>query len=70
MSKPTNVIASVRSMSDRRRRYALRLTAANKIQCTCPAWHFKGGKPCKHVHEWKRTNPDWKQDVRQVIASR
>ncbi len=45
----TTVVASINSFTQPGKFYEVRIGKDGKPYCTCPAWRFGRGKPCKHM---------------------
>ena len=47
------VLATVHSFSNGDT-YEIRKGADGVVYCSCPAWRFGRGKPCKHIEEYRK----------------
>lgn len=42
--------------------YKLTVTENGNVRCSCPAYRFGKGKPCKHIKQWA-SRPEWQDEL-------
>ena len=52
------VLQTVVSKSNPDKHYEIRLGGDTRAYCTCPAWRFSSDKSCKHLREFRDSNPE------------